>query len=210
MLWRAAIDAEGAKRETFVRAIAKEVFEGLGALDLYADDYAQLTAESLRMLDDAGLFASDSMRRCLEMLHEPGGGADLIVGEIAGLLRAAADVEHLGAERRVRAIEMAALWREHVLARERHEPSYLSVGDVAARFGVTTQAVYKWLQKGRIEATRGPGGSWRIPAAQFERDERRAVSRESLDKLQKHLIDVHRASETPAEADLAEQMREGS
>ena len=52
-----------------------------------------------------------------------GGGADLIVGEIAGLLRAAAGVEHLGAERRVRAIEMASMWREHVLARERAEPA---------------------------------------------------------------------------------------
>ena len=63
------------------------------------------------------------------------------------------------------------------------EPAYLSVGDVAARFGVTTQAVYKWLQRQRIEGTRGPGGSWRIPAAQFERDMRPASSRESLDSL---------------------------
>jgi excisionase family DNA binding protein len=209
VLWRAAVDADGAKRETLVRAIAKEVYEALGALDLYADEYAQLTAESLRTLDDAGLFASDSMRRCLEMLHEPGGGADLIAGEIAGLLRAAAGVEHLGAERRVRAIEMASMWREHVLARERAEPAYLRVGDVAARFGVTTQAVYKWLQKERIEATRGPGGSWRIPAAQFEGDKRAAVGRESLDALQKHLIDVHRGAEVQDEADLTKRMREG-
>jgi len=191
VLWRAAIEADGSRREALVHAIAKEVVESLSALDLYEDRYAQLTLETLETLDDAGLFASDSLRRCLEVLHEPGGGADLLAAELAGLLRAAADVEHLGVERRVRAVEMASQWREHVLGRRRPEPAYLSVGDVAARFGVTTQAVYKWLQKQRIEGTRGPGGSWRIPAAQFERDTRPASTRERLDSLQAELIRLH-------------------
>src|SRR5476651_2352224 len=93
VLWRAAIDADGSRREALMHAIAKEVVESLSALDLYEDQYAQLTLETL---DDAGLFASDSLRRCLENLHEPGGGADLLAAELAGLLRAAADVEHLG------------------------------------------------------------------------------------------------------------------
>jgi excisionase family DNA binding protein len=94
-----------------------------------------------------------------------------------------------------------------VLSRGRPEPAYLSVGDVAARFGVTTQAVYKWLQRQRIEGTRGPGGSWRIPAAQFERDMRPASSRESLDSLQAGLIRLHGDSDLPSEADLTEHMR---
>jgi excisionase family DNA binding protein len=191
VLWRAAIEADGSRREALVHAIAKEIVESLGALDLYEDQYAQLTLESLETLDDAGLFASDSLRRCLENLREPGGGADLLAAEIAGLLRAAADVEHLGVECRVRAVEMASQWREHVLGRRRPEPAYLSVGDVAARFGVTTQAVYKWLQKQRIKGTRGPGGSWRIPAAQFEHDVRPASTRERLDSLQAELIRLH-------------------
>jgi excisionase family DNA binding protein len=191
VLWRAAIEADGSRREALVHAIAKEIVESLGALDVYEDQYAQLTLESLKTLDDAGLFASDSLRKCLEALQEPGGGADLLAAELAGLLRAAADVEHLGVQRRVRAVEMASQWREHVLGRRRPEPAYLSVGDVAARFGVTTQAVYKWLQKQRIEGTRGPGGSWRIPAAQFEHDMRPASSRERLDSLQAELIRLH-------------------
>jgi len=191
VLWRAAIEADGSRREALVHAIAKEVVDSLSSLDLYEDQYAQLTLESFETLDDAGLFASDSLRRCLEVLHEPGGGADLLAAELAGLLRAAADVEHLGVQRRVRAVEMASQWREHVLGRRRPEPAYLSVGDVAARFGVTTQAVYKWLQKQRIEGTRGPGGSWRIPAAQFERDTRPANTRERLDSLQAELIRLH-------------------
>ena len=207
VLWRAAIDADGSRREALMHVIAKEIVSSLGALDLYEDQYAQLTVESLQTLDDAGLFASDSLRRCLETLHEPGGGADLVAAEFAGLLRAAADVEHLGVERRVRAVEAASQWREHVLSRQRPEPAYLSVGDVAARFGVTTQAVYKWLQRQRIEGTRGPGGSWRIPAAQFERDTRPASSRESLDSLQVELMRLHGESDLPSEADLTEHMR---
>jgi len=207
VLWRAAIEADGSRREALMHAIAKEIVDSLSALDLYEDQYAQLTLESLGTLDGAGLFASDSLRKCLEALHEPGGGADLLAAEFAGLLRAAADVEHLSVERRVRAVEMASQWREHVLGRRRPELAYLSVGDVAARFGVTTQAVYKWLQKQRIEGTRGPGGSWRIPAAQFERDTRPASSREGLDSLQAELIRLHGDSDLSSETDLTEQLR---
>lgn len=207
VLWRAAIDADGAQREALLHAIAKEIFHSLGELDLYAEEYAQLTVESLATLDHAGLFASDSLRRCLELLHEPEGGADLLIGELAGLLRTAAGVDSLPVERRLRAVEMAAQWREHMLGRPRPEPTYLTVGDVAARFGVTTQAVYKWLAKARIEATRGPGGSWRIPAAQFDKDPRPATPRESLDRLQYHLITLHGASEFPSEDELGSWLR---
>jgi excisionase family DNA binding protein len=182
--------------------------QSLGALDLYEAEYAKLTLDSLETLDDAGLFARDSVRRCLESLHEPLGGVDLLAGEIAGLLREAAGIEHLGADRRVRAVEMASEWREHVIGRQRAEPEYVSVGGVAARFGVTTQAVYKWLKDDRIEATRGPGGSWRIPAAQFDRDTRPATSRRSLDELKKHLVRVHDGHEPPSDEELGARMRD--
>ncbi len=207
VLWRSAVDAEGTTRQALLHAIAKEIFGSLGALDLYAEEYAQLTVESISTLDEAGLFASDSLRLGLESLHEADGGPDLLIAELSGLLRAAAGEESLAVERRLRAIEMAAQWREHVLTRAKAEPSYLSVGDVAARFGVTTQAVYKWLAKERIEATRGPGGSWRIPAAQFEQDKRPARTRNTLDKLQQHLTELHGSSELPSEEDLGSQMR---
>ncbi|MGH2879454.1 MAG: helix-turn-helix domain-containing protein [Solirubrobacteraceae bacterium] len=206
-LWRAAVDAEGTSRQAFVHVIAKEIFESLGGLEMYADEYAELTLESLGILDDAGLFASDSLRRCLEGLHEPGGGIELLVAKIAGLLREAASVEHLGVERRIRAIEMASQWREHLIAREPAEPGYLSVADIAVRYGVTTQAVYKWLAKGRIRGTRGPGGSWRIPAAQFEADTRPAATRERLDALQRQLISMRYETELPGEEELGSRMR---
>jgi excisionase family DNA binding protein len=207
VLWRSAIDADGPKRQALLHVIAKEIMESLSGLDLCSDEYAKLTLESLQTLDDVGLFADDGLRRCIETLHEPDGGVDLLAAEISGLLRDAAGVVHLGADRRVHAIGMASDWREHVLGRRRSEPEYMSVGDVAAHYGVTTQAVYKWLRDERIEATRGPGGSWRIPAAQFERDERPATSRRKLDDLKKHLVTVHDGDELPSEDELTSGMR---
>lgn len=208
MLWRSAVEASGDQRRALVHVLAQDLFDALSALDLYSDEYARLTVDSLETLDDAGLFARDSLRRAFEELHETAGGAEAVAAEISGLLREAAGVARLGVERRVRAVEMASQWREHVMNRQRPEPAVLSVGDVAARFGVTTQAVYKWLQKGRIEATRGPGGSWRIPAAQFDRDERQSTSREQLDALQAHLIRLHGDLSSDDAGRLAEQMRD--
>ncbi len=44
---------------------------------------------------------------------------------------------------------------------------YASVAQVAAHFGVSVKAVYRWMDSGRIQAERRPGGSYRIPVAQF-------------------------------------------
>lgn len=44
---------------------------------------------------------------------------------------------------------------------------YASVAQVAAHFGVSVKAVYRWMGSGRIQAQRRPGGSYRIPVAQF-------------------------------------------
>lgn len=207
ILWRSTVDAEGRQRETFLRAIAKEIAESLGQLDLYGDAYAELVVDSLHTLDDAGLFANDGLRLSLETLYEPEGGVDLLAAQLAALLRDASGIPHLGADRRVHAVKLAAAWREHVLGPQRPEPDYLSVGDVAARFGVTTQAVYKWLKDQRIEATRGPGGSWRIPATQFDANARPAASPQTLDELRKHLVRVHEHQDLPSEEQLSRDMR---
>ncbi|HEX4098529.1 MAG TPA: helix-turn-helix domain-containing protein [Caulobacteraceae bacterium] len=207
ILWRETVDAAGPKRQALLHAIAREVVDSLCSLNLYAGEYTDLVVSSLAILDDAQVFASDEMRLSLETLHEPAGGADHLAATIAGLLRDASGVGHLGADRRVQAIDLASAWREHVLERPRTEPEYISVGDVAARYGVTTQAVYKWLKDGRIEATRGPGGSWRIPRAQFDSDTRPAASRADLDALRQHLIRVHADQTLPGEDELSANMR---
>jgi len=58
------------------------------------------------------------------------------------------------------------------------------VSQLAARHGVTPQAVYKWIHSGKIEAEERPGGSYRIPAGQFRSSARlqtkRAATRRKL------------------------------
>lgn len=208
VLWRATADATGDQRRALLHVLAQDLFDALSVLDLSGAEYALLTVTSFETVDAAGLFARDTLRRAFEELHEDSGGPEAVAAEIAGLLREAAGVASLDVDQRVRAVEMASEWREHVVNRQRPEPAVLSVGDVAARFGVTTQAVYKWLQKRRIEATRGPGGSWRIPAAQFEHDRRRAASREELDALQAHLTRLHGDVSSDEASRLAERMRD--
>lgn len=44
---------------------------------------------------------------------------------------------------------------------------FVEVEDVAAHFGVTTHAIYKWARQGRIEARR-LGRAVRITRAEFE------------------------------------------
>lgn len=44
---------------------------------------------------------------------------------------------------------------------------FISVARLAAHFGVTPKTVYRWMEAGRIRFERRPGGSYRIPAAQF-------------------------------------------
>jgi len=208
VLWRSAVDAQGAQRRAFIHAIAREVFESLSDLSLYDSEYATMTLTSLELLDTAGLFSRDGLRRTIESLHEDDRGVDALAAEVAGLLREASGVEHLDVDRRVQAIELATAWREHVLAREQSEPELLSVGDVAAKFGITTQAVYKWLHKGRIEGERTPGGSWRIPAAQFDRDKRPHVDRAQLDELQAKLTRLHADRQGLSESELAGGLRD--
>ena len=45
--------------------------------------------------------------------------------------------------------------------------AHFSAARVAAHFGVTPKTVYRWMESGRIRFERRPGGSYRIPAAQF-------------------------------------------
>lgn len=44
----------------------------------------------------------------------------------------------------------------------------LSTAEVAERFRVSQQQVRRWCEDGLIRAERTPGGTWRIPAEQFE------------------------------------------
>lgn len=57
---------------------------------------------------------------------------------------------------------------ELTIQAERLEGEYLTTAEVARRFRVSQQQVRRWCESGRIQAERTPGGTWRIPAAQFQ------------------------------------------
>jgi excisionase family DNA binding protein len=190
ILWRLAVDSEGQQRTTLLHVLSRELLDALSDLDLYGD-YERFVVDSMQMLDDAGLLSRDSVRLAFEHLHERKDGAEALAGELSALLREAAAVTHLDVERRVQAIDLSSAWREHLLTRSRREAEYLTVADIAGMFSVSTQAVYKWLDRGRIVGERRPGGSWRIPAAQFHHADQQRVDEARSRELQKRLLRLH-------------------
>lgn len=45
---------------------------------------------------------------------------------------------------------------------------YATTSEIAERFRVSQQQVRRWCESGKIVAERTPGGTWRIPTAQFK------------------------------------------
>ena len=56
----------------------------------------------------------------------------------------------------------------------------LSTGQVAKKLGVSTQAVINWIEAGKLEAIKLPGGHYRIPANQFKTTIKQDAERTAL------------------------------
>ena len=56
----------------------------------------------------------------------------------------------------------------------------LSTGQVAKKLGVSTQAVLNWIEAGKLEAIKLPGGHYRIPADQFKSNAEQDTKREAI------------------------------
>ena len=117
---------------------------------------------------------------------------------LAGYLGYAAEIDRLGVDARVKAVRLAGVWQGHMLERPRDE-TWLTAPQVAARYGVTPQAVYKWIKEGRVSAEQTPGGSWRLPAEQFERAT--GLDRGRTVELKARLVE--RAGDAPTVSDEA-------
>jgi excisionase family DNA binding protein len=202
VLWRMLVKSTGQERHALARVVARDVLDSLERLNLYGD-YEGFVVESLDLLDEASLLGRDELRLVLEGLDESEEGVELLASEVAALLREAAGVDQLQSTARLRALQLAEDWRTHVVERPDASEKWLRVADVAARYGVSTQAVYKWLSRGRIEGERRPGGGWRIPAAQF-RESR--VDRIRVRDLQERLIATHGERPSPSDAELAREL----
>jgi excisionase family DNA binding protein len=154
--------------------------------DLYSG-YEDEFVESVFALDEQDALFDHEMMTVYQFLGvEEQSGARLLA-LMAGRLAAIADADSVDPPVGARAASLAEVWRERLFASEDGE--YLTVAQVAARYGVTPQAVYKWIHSGKIEAEERPGGSYRVPASQFRSStsllEKRVETRRKLRDLQR-------------------------
>lgn len=211
-LWQQTISSSPGERDGMLRVLAKEMQEIVsGELDVYhgLDEQFERT---LVLLDRSGLIGRDELRHAFEVVGLPEeGGRGVDAGEfvltLAGYLKEAAGTEHLGAEDQLAAHRLAGLWRDQIEADEAPEAgAMLAVADVAAHFGVTPQAVYKWCEAGKIEFERTPGGGYRIPAAQFDWA-RGTAGQRARREIAERLLAKHGGESVPSGGEIVSSIR---
>jgi excisionase family DNA binding protein len=200
VLWRMTVTSGREERVSRLKILAAEILESAGRrLDLY-NGFDDEVIETVEILDASGLLGRDDLREAFENADEDDDRAQIFAAFLASHLDAAAEVERLGVDTRMRALRLAGAWRRHVSDRARVEPAWLSAAQVAARYGVTPQAVYKWIDAGRVSAERTPGGSWRLAADQFERNPAR---QDAAIALKAKLVEHAASAPGPSDEELA-------
>jgi excisionase family DNA binding protein len=203
VLWRMTVTSGSEERASRLKILASEILESAGRrLDLYSDHDDEIVeiVETVEILDASGLLGRDDLREAFEDADEDDDRAQTFAALLASHLDGAAEVERLGVDVRLRALRLAGVWRGHVSDRAREAPEWLSVAQVAARYGVTPQAVYKWIDTGRVRAERTPGGSWRLAAAQFDRHR---VRQDAATALKTKLVERAGNAPGPSDEELA-------
>lgn len=196
ILWRTAVTSARAERPSLLKVLAAEILASAGRrLGLYGP-YEQQVIETVETLDKSGLLGRDDLREAFEEADEDDERAQAFVALLISHLGAASDMERLEIDVRLKALRLAGAWQQHIDDRAQAEPEWVTASQVAARYGVTPQAVYKWIAAGRVDADQTPGGSWRLPAAQFSRRERRP---RAAARLKSELLE--RAGEAPGPSD---------
>jgi excisionase family DNA binding protein len=200
VLWRMTVTSGSEGRASRLRILASEILESAGRrLDLYSDHNEEVV-ETVEILDASGLLGRDDLREAFEDADENDDRAQTFAALLASHLDAAAEIDRLGVDVRLRALRLAGVWRGHVRDRARDAPEWLSAAQVAARYGVTPQAVYKWIDAGRISAERTPGGSWRLAADQFEPHRAR---QDAAMALKARLVERAGSAASPSDEELA-------
>jgi transposase-like protein len=188
VLWRTVTTSGPDDRGPLLRVLAREVLDSVGSrLNMYAGHEDDVVA-TIALLDQAGLLGRDDLREAFEEAGEDHEHAEAMAALLAAHLGGAADIERLGVDTRLKALRLAAAWQQHVTEHASAKPEWLTAARVAARYGVTPQAVYKWIRAGRVQAEQTPGGSWRLPVSQFERGSR--VDPERLTALKSKLLSL--------------------
>ena len=162
-LWatlRKATDEE--QRELLLLAVAKGVLEELRSeFDLYSS-YEDPFLETIVLLDRCNALLDPEMLRLYQGigLEEKTGGREFFHAIISRLGRIAEN-QRVDPALRTQAADFYLTWREHVGS---YEEEWLTVADVAKKYGVVVQTVYKWINDNKLRAWKTPGGGIRIPA----------------------------------------------
>ncbi len=205
VLWRTAITSGPGERSSLLRVLAAEILASVGRrLDLYGG-YEDEVIETVEILDQVGLLGRDDLREAFEEADEDEECAETFTALLISHLSAAADIERLDVGVRLKAMRLAGAWQLHIADRAQADRQWLTAAQVAARYGVTPQAVYKWIAAGRVRAEQTPGGSWRLPADQFTRENIR--SDETME-LKAQLLARVADSPMPSDEDLAVEIAE--
>jgi len=205
VLWRKTIESTPKDREVMLKVLAREALDTAGAkLDLY-HDYEDAFAATFALLDESGYLGRDDLRQAFEEADTETTAAALFVALVADYLRRTAEVDRLEADARIRAVELSHYWRDLLAERPAEEEGWLSVAQVAAHYGVTPQAVYKWIREDKIEYEQRPGGSYRIRADQIERS--RPGQRQRVKELQQRLLERHKDVEPVEDDELVAEIR---
>lgn len=203
VLWRTVVTSGRAERPSLLKVLAAEILASVGRrLDLYGG-YEEQVIETVEVLDESGLLGRDDLREAFEEADEDDERAQTFAALLISHLNAVADMERLGVEVRLKALRLAGTWQRHVDDRARTAPDWLTAAQVAARYGVTPQAVYKWIATGRVSAEQTPGGSWRLPAAQFAHHER---SPQAAAELKTELLQRAGGAPSPSDEELADEV----
>jgi excisionase family DNA binding protein len=203
VLWRMAVTSGPAERRSLLKVLAAEILASAGRrLDLYGG-YEEQMIDTVEILDQSGLLGRDDLREAFEEADEDDERAQAFVALLISHLNVVADMERLGIDARLKALRLAGTWQRHIDDRAQVQPDWLTAAQVAARYGVTPQAVYKWIAAGRVSAEQTPGGSWRLPAAQFAHRERRPHDGA---QLKVELLERAGGAASPSEEDLADEV----
>ena len=205
VLWRTAITSRPGERSSLLRVLAAEILASVGRrLDLYGG-YEEEVIETVEILDRAGLLGRDDLREAFEEADEDEDHAETFTALLISHLNAAADIERLDVEARLKAMRLAGAWQLHIADRAQAGRQWLTAAQVAARYGVTPQAVYKWIAAGRVRAEQTPGGSWRLPADQFTHEH---IRPDETTELKARLLARTADSPVPSDEELAVEIAE--
>lgn len=166
-MWREALDARTEERRGRIAILGVFVLAEIGGVvDLYNghDDEFQRT---FALLDSAGLLAgllepylsvqSGETNRLIEEDF-----LALVTARLARIARNPDAPDDAG--------ELFRFWRNRLYDRQAREPDSLTIAETAALFGISPQAVYKWIERGKVEAFEGPDGRKRIHSASLRTD----------------------------------------